>query len=389
MGKDKLAEILQFFQPLSVSNYCEAFSDPYSMGSALYIHRETAPLSSSQRFDLAIAGVVDDQGSFDSANAIRAQLYSLKLVAPHLKIADLGNLKHGQNRHEAVFALQEACAMLFEQRINVLLIGGSQLFTLGQLRSCKEFEHDINLAVIDSKIDYGSTDLGYSSTNFLKELIEQEASSIYNISVIGFQSYFVDNKQIEIFDRNHFELYRLGYVRSHFEDIEAVLRDADLVSFDLASVRLCDAPGQMNGSPNGLYAEEVCTLARYAGMSDRCRSFAVSGYNPADDQHHQSAMAIAQLIWYYIEGYHQRKNDFPVAKLEDYIKYSVFIDEIDFPIVFYKSEKSQRWWLEIDNMEKNVEKNLKIVVSCSENDYHRACRNEIPERWWINFKKLR
>ncbi len=396
MGKGKLTELLEYFYPLSGQFVADAAvsDDPYSFGSSLIINQGNENAFRDRRFDLALVGVWGDffQGTspdYMAANSIRAQLYRLKQIAPSLRIVDFGNLKEGKSLRDSVFALQEVCALLFSMKINVLVLGGSQHFTLGQVGAYKEYENDINMALIDARIPLGNIGPLSITEHFLDDIIEKEASSLYNISVVGFQSYFVDMKQIETFEKNHFEMYRLGIVRSHPEEIEAVLRDADLVSFDISAIRFCDAPGQLLPSPNGLYAEEACTLARYAGIGDRCRSFALYGLQPGSDIRDQSAMALAQIFWYYIEGFHQRKNDYPIAKLDDYLKYSVAIDEIDFPIVFYKSEKSQRWWLEVSNMEKNEEKFTKIVVACSEDDYQKACRNEIPERWWINFKKLR
>jgi formiminoglutamase len=396
MVKDKLNEILNFFEPVLISSLDDSlhFDNPFSMGTSIAINKETAPLKPNDKFELALIGVCDFVSpsscpSFESANLVRSQIYQLSPVAPKLRIADLGNLKQGKDQYDSLFALQEVCALLFEKKVHVIIIGGSQLYTIGQLRSFRDFENDLNLAIVDSKFDMGPKEPICDKNNFIGELIEKEAANIYNISLIGYQSYFVDHKKTDIFDKNHFDYHRLGEIRSKIEEMEPVLRDADLVSFDISSIRSCDAPGQENPSPNGLYAEEACALARYAGISDRNRSFAVYGFEPQHDNRNQTAKCIAQIIWYHIEGFHQRKHDYPIAKIENYTKYSVAIDEIDFPIVFYKSENSQRWWLEVANLEKSEEKNTKILVASTENDYKKACRNEIPERWWTNFKKLR
>ncbi len=391
-----MSEIFDFFDPISVDTLGghSLHTEPSTIGSTVLMNKENAPLDKNSKFELALIGVCDYQGierqpSFLAANQIRQQLYRLQHVSPKMRIADLGNLKAGKTQTDSLFALQEVCALLFAKKTTVIIMGGTQLFTLGQFRAFKEYENDLNMVVIDSHLDMNPDEAILDHRNFLHELIEKDASHLYNISLVGYQSYFIDYKNIEILNRNYFEHYRLGQVRSHFEDMEAVLRDADLVSFDLSAIRMCDAPGQEEPSPNGFYAEEASSLARYAGISDRNRSFAVYGYHPEFDNRQQTAKNIAQMIWYYLEGFHLRKHDFPVARLEDYTKYSVSIDEIDFPIVFYKSDKSQRWWLEVANLEKNEEKYTKVVVACTDEDYQKACRNEIPERWWINFKKLR
>jgi formiminoglutamase len=108
------------------------------------------------------------------------------------------------------------------------------------------------------------------------------------------------------------------------------------------------------------------------------------------DVNNQTVKLIAQMIWYYLEGFVNRKHEFPQATLEDCIKYIVEIDEIEIPIVFYRSNKTQRWWMEINNLPESMGGDkVNVTVSCTETDYFKACNNEIPDRWWINFKKLR
>ena len=67
----------------------------------------------------------------------------------------------------------------------------------------------------------------------------------------------------------------------------------------------------------------------------------------------------------------------------------VEVDEIGFPIVFYKSNRSKRWWIEVNNPHDEEEKKVNVIVSCSEDDYLKACNNEIPDKWWLNLKKMR
>src|SRR5690554_7142211 len=56
---------------------------------------------------------------------------------------------------------------------------------------------------------------------------------------------------------------------------------------------------------------------------------------------------VAQLIWYFNEGYANRKGDFPVGSKKTYTKFRVFLEELNEEIVFYKSNKSGRWWIEV------------------------------------------
>ena len=43
-------------------------------------------------------------------------------------------------------------------------------------------------------------------------------------------------------------------------------------------VRLSDNPSVIDGSPNGFYAEEICQIMRYAGISGRLKSLGIFNY---------------------------------------------------------------------------------------------------------------
>jgi len=199
----------------------------------------------------------------------------------------------------------------------------------------------------------------------------------------------VDQKQINRLNELYFEHYRLGIVRDQLENIEPVLRDADLVSFDIGAIKSCDAPARKDNSPNGFFSDEACRLARYAGISDRVKSFGIYEIDSKLDMDHQTTKLAAQMIWYYLEGFLSRKHEFPQNSLDDCIKYNVEIDEIEVSLVFYKSNKTQRWWMEVDKSTDSSDNKVYVIAACSESDYFKACNNEIPDRWWINFKKLR
>jgi arginase family enzyme len=396
MIKDKLEEILNFFDPVQLSGFTDLsyLNDKGSIGSGIINNSDAKPISSADHFEIALLFI--DQPIHESegkeiktTQIIREEIYKLKKVSFGLRVADLGNLKTGKNLNETQFALQEVCSLLFYHKVNVVIIGGTQSLTTANFRAIKEFENDINLVHIDSKIDLSTTEEYYPDDSYLNQIIENEISHLYNISCVGYQSYFADQKQINRLNELYFEHYRLGMVRDHFENIEPVLRDADLVSFDIGAIKACDAPARRDNSPNGFFSDEACQLARYAGISDRVRSFGIYETDARLDNNHQTSRLVAQMVWYYLEGFLNRKHEFPQTSLDDCIKYIVEIDEIEIPIVFYKSNKTQRWWIEVNNLPGNTGSKVNVIAACSETDYFKACNNEIPDRWWINFKKLR
>jgi arginase family enzyme len=395
MEKGKLAEVLNFFDQVELNqfNNVSYINNDYSLGKNIAINSPTNPIAENARFDIVFFAVNNnlntDPHNKPQLNSIREELYRLNKFSSGVRIADLGNLRTGQNMNECLFALQEVCNLLLHQQTTIIVIGGDQLLSLGTFRSLKEYENNINLVHIDSHIDLAVSNETASESDYLNHLIENEAANLYNITCMAYQSYFTSGKQLKILGENYFDHYRLGVLRNDLSLAEPVLRDADVASFDISALRMTDAPAQSDGSPNGLYADEACQLTRYAGLSNRLKIFGIYNIEPKLDINKQTAKLAAQMLWYFIEGFMHRKNDEPNKTSDNCTKYEVQIDEIDFPIVFYKNEQTNRWWIEVSaiNIDKTV--NEKLLVASTEADYHMACQGEIPDRWWINFKKMK
>ena len=98
----------------------------------------------------------------------------------------------------------------------------------------------------------------------------------------------------------------------------------------------------------------------------------------------------AQIIWYFIEGFYQRKGDFPHKQKDNYKKYNVGIDDNDHSIVFYESLRSGRWWMQVPlNGGDSADKYKRhYMLPCSYSDYELASNGEIPDRWWQVYQKM-
>jgi hypothetical protein len=50
---------------------------------------------------------------------------------------------------------------------------------------------------------------------------------------------------------------------------------------------------------------------------------------------------------------------------------------------FYKSDKTDRWWIEIPFISNgNNKQKRNTLLPCSYDEYLGACNQELPERWW-------
>lgn len=149
-----------------------------------------------------------------------------------------------------------------------------------------------------------------TSQSYLSKILLHDPNYLFNFSNIGYQSYFVSQESVTVLDKLYFDTYRLGVFRGNIERAEPIVRNADLLSFDIGAIRSSDAGANPNASPNGFYAEEACQICRYAGMNDKLSSIGFYEFNPAYDSNGQTAALLAQMIWCFIDGFYNRKRIF-------------------------------------------------------------------------------
>ena len=97
-------------------------------------------------------------------------------------------------------------------------------------------------------------------------------------------------------------------------------------------------------------------------------------------------MLVAQIIWYFIEGVNCRIKDDDFKDDNNYQKFNVLIDNEE--LIFYKSIKTGRWWIEIPFLP-DVNNKLKkhTLLPCAHEDYIEASHGKIPDRWYKAYKK--
>jgi formiminoglutamase len=324
--------------------------------------------------DIVLVGVAETRGegvfetSNAAANTIRKRLYQLHYWHPDVQIADMGNIKTGASISDSYAAIKTVLAELLRFNKTVVLLGGSHDNTLAQYFAYKELDKVLEATCIDATIDLRA-ESPLRSENFLLEMLTSEPNLVKHYNHIGFQSYFVHPRMLETMDKLRFDCYRVGIAKEQMEEMEPVIRNTQLLSFDINAIKHSDAPSNAC-SPNGFTGEEACMLTRYAGLSDKLSSFGIYGYRPEMDVNEQTAIQIAQMIWYFIDGKSRSKQEAAVEDRAHYNEYHTVFAEVD--TIFLQSRKTSRWWMQLPN---------KKLIACSYNDYVNASRNEVPERW--------
>ncbi|MFN7099597.1 MAG: formimidoylglutamase [Flavobacterium sp.] len=351
------------------------------LGSKVVLHTADQ-FPDLDQVQIAILGVLDNRGDRNAIsevdlNPIRKQFYSLFPGNWDASIADLGDIPAGSNVSDTYFAVKQIAAELIKKRIIPIVLGGSQDITYSLYRAYDTLEQMVNLVAVDAKFDFGADDEIVMANSYLTKMIVEEPNNLFNYCNIGYQTYFNSQEEIDLIEKLYFDAYRLGEVANNVAIAEPVFRDADTVSIDLNSVKSSDSGNTIYFQPNGLNGKEICALSRYAGISDKVSSFGL--YNHTNTA--TEAVLAAQIIWYFIEGFHYRSHEYPFGSIENYLKYIVPLEEEE--LVFYKSDKTGRWWIEIPFLS-NVNNKLKrnTLLPCSYDEYLQACNQELPERWW-------
>ena len=366
------------------------------LGETLTIYRNKDEFPSLDGAHLAIIGIkeergaIDNKGCSDGVDYIRKALYSLFDHWPQLRILDLGNAKIGKDINDTYFVVNEILTGLFKNKVIPIIIGAGQDFTYTMYQVYEPTGKLVNITAIDPLFDIGNDQETLNSHSYLSHIILHQPNYLFNFTNIGYQSYCVSAENIDLMKQLLFDAYRLGTIRENMELAEPLIRNANIVSFDMAAIRAADAPGVKNASPNGFTGEEACRLARYAGLNNKLSSIGFFEYNPHYDINSRSANLVAEMIWYFIEGYSKRIDDSPTEyNGNDFVRYNVQLDTVEDDLVFLCHKVSGRWWMDLQySYRDHSDYDRHYYIPCSKQDYETALRNELPDLWWQFYQKI-
>ncbi len=345
--------------PAALNKTLESLPDSF-LGKQLLLHGEQLP--DLKKVRVAIIGL-DEK----NAQPIREQLYRMAWHFPKNTVADLGNLRKAEPG-----LLLPVVFELLAGKVLPLLIGGADELARAQFLAYQEAKALANLAVVHETLHLTDPKKGYAP------LLQPRHPLLFHFSLIGYQIHQTPAATLDFLTKHHFDLVRLGRSRAALEETEPVVRDADALAFHLGALKQSEAPGVTRPSPSGFFAEEACQICRYAGLSDKLTSFGIYGYQREAEPGDQTAQVVAQMMWYFLEGFFSRKNDYP-ASTTGLTEYIVHLPQLSHHLTFWKSTKSGRWWMQVPVANKRKHDRHRLVP-CSYQDYQAACREELPER---------
>lgn len=358
------------------------------IGKNIIIHTKSSGLPDLKGLNIALIGIDEHRNSFFpnshyDNNEFRKSFYKLYPGNWDLNIADLGDLPNGLKVDDTYFALKEITYHLKQMNIIPILIGGSHDLIFPLYQVFQDFNQLVNIVTVDRSFDFSQDDELISGRSYMSKIIMEKPNVLNNYSNLGFQSYYCAQEEKDLMNKLYFDGIRLGQLLDNIRLAEPVIRDADIVGIDMKSLSWESIADPLNGQPNGFDSRSICALCRYAGISDRLSFLGL--YELISTP--LMSKLLAQMIWYFVEGVQYRFEEYPVNINEGFLKYIVTLSNQN--LVFYKSEISDRWWMEITN-DSHLDNKSKTttLLACNREDYEHAKSDIIPERWYNAIKRM-
>jgi formiminoglutamase len=363
----------EFLDPVNLHeiSFDEVYKDG-QLGSTIELYNESFP--DIDDADIVIVGCGEQRGSglihgqSKAPDIIRRNFYQLYYWHKDVRIADIGNIKNGSLYTDSYAALRTVVQEILDAGKTVIILGGSHDLTLSQYQAYADNKKIIEAACVDALIDL-NLDSPFKHENFLMEMLTGEPNFIRHYNHIAFQSFYVHPRMLETMDKLRFDCYRVGSVKENIDEMEPVIRNSNLVSFDISAIANAYAPSNKI-TPNGLSGEEACLLMRYAGLSPNVDSIGIYGYNAEQDKDELTAKQIAHMLWYVLDGRSRGRREAELDEKDSFTEYHTAFAEVE--TTFLQSKKTGRWWMQLPD---------KRFIACSYKDYLLASSNEIPERW--------
>ena len=356
---------------------------PLAIGKAITIYGDDQ--SNLKGFDIALIGLSESRKSSEvnkkyiDINSFRKEFYSLFCGDWNVNIIDMGDVINGEDISDTYFALKTINESLLEKNIISFFIGGTQDLTFPLYQAFAKKGDYVNLTSIDNKFDFGQIKKDFDSSSYMSKILMEKDNKLNHYCNLGFQTFLNSQEEIDLLEKLQFESHRLGKINKKIDLIEPSLRYTNLLSIDFRSVKASEL-NFIHNYPNGFESSEICSIARYAGMSDRISCVGVFEVF----QNSISSALLAQAVWYFIEGFSLRIIEDP--KSENFKGKSYHMDLENHQIKFYQSDISQKWWFEL--IEENSNKLIDVsLYPCGHEDYLEACNDDISDKLLLSLKR--
>ena len=320
----------------------------------------------NEDYSVAIFSLNGDKES----EKFREIFYSFSNSSWNIKIIDFGKLKNGFSEADTKFAIEQIINRLSALGILVICVGGNSALTNTVYDAINDNIDYLNIVSVDKYIGINDDKNSINNNNYLSHLIMNNNSKLNFFCNIGYLRHLNPIEKIELVKKIKFDLFSLGDLRNDFDELEPILRDANILNFSLESLQSNIINFKLT-STNGLSAYEACKLSRYAGLSSSMKVVMFGNVKSTLECNY----ILSEIVWYTIEGCNNRYLD-DFSKDHDFNYYNIQVDGHN--LRFYHNIISNRWWVEY--VEKLLISYKKDIIPCSKNDYKLAQSSIISDR---------
>ena len=364
----------------------DELNENYLQGSIykkLAIHSSSFGIPDLESTNVCIIGLDEYRNSFFQSSAqdldsLRREFYKLKFSNWKLSISDLGNLPNGNTVDDTYHALYEICKELLSKKIVLIIIGGSNDLIYPIFKSFDSYSDKVNIVSIDNQFDlYQESEL-VSGRTYMNKIIIDDSNSLNDFTNIGYQRHLCSHDELQLMEKLFFEYISLGEISENNMKAEPIMRNSNIVGFDMKSLSFSASFDQTQGNPNGIDPRLACILTKYAGQSNKTNFLGLFELS----NNKVSSKLYSEIIWYFLDGVDKRIIESDFNDSQTFNKYIVQTSGRD--IIFYKSKISEKWWMLVD-----TSKNKSIsYLPCLESDYLEALNDNIPIRWLKATKRV-
>ena len=376
---------LDLLKPVSDS-LIDELNENYLQGSLykkLAIHTSSFGIPDLESTNVCIIGLDEYRNSFfqsatQDLDSLRREFYKLKFSNWKLSISDLGNLPNGNTVDDTYHALYEICKELLSKKIVLIIIGGSNDLIYPIFKSFDSYSDKVNIVSIDNQFDlYQESEL-VSGRTYMNKIIIDDSNSLNDFTNIGYQRHLCSHDELQLMEKLFFEYISLGEISENNMKAEPIMRNSNIVGFDMKSLSFSASFDQTQGNPNGIDPRLACILTKYAGQSNKTNFLGLFELS----NNKVSSKLYSEIIWYFLDGVDKRIIESDFNDSQTFNKYIVQTSGRD--IIFYKSKISEKWWMLVD-----TSKNKSIsYLPCLESDYLDALNDNIPIRWLKATKRV-
>ena len=376
---------LDLLKPVSDS-LIDELNENYLQGSIykkLAIHTSSLGIPDLESTNVCIIGLDEYRNSFfqsatQDLDSLRREFYKLKFSNWKLSISDLGNLPNGNTVDDTYHALYEICKELLSKKIVLIIIGGSNDLIYPIFKSFDSYSDKVNIVSIDNQFDlYQESEL-VSGRTYMNKIIIDDSNSLNDFTNIGYQRHLCSHDELQLMEKLFFEYISLGEISENNMKAEPIMRNSNIVGFDMKSLSFSASFNQTQGNPNGIDPRLACILTKYAGQSNKTNFLGLFELS----NNKVSSKLYSEIIWYFLDGVDKRIIESDFNDSQTFNKYIVQTSGRD--IIFYKSKISEKWWMLVD-----TSKNKSIsYLPCLESDYLEALNDNIPIRWLKATKRV-